>query len=124
MFRRTLASGIVRIYGECYVLGRWIVALVLTFVLTDDEAKRIDAAPQNDAESRVERRGTYISRGTVRDIKRERIRAGVRPCAWRRLRSILKTGLLRRAFRRFAADSRPADDSSAVRRSYGRCRSV
>ena len=69
-----LPSGIDRIYGKCYVLGRSIVALVLTFVLTDDEAKRIDAALQDDAESQVERRGTYISRRTVRDIKRERIR--------------------------------------------------
>jgi hypothetical protein len=70
-----LPSGIDRIYGKCYVLGRSIIALVLTFVLTDDEAKRIDAALQDDAESRVERRGTYTSIRTVRDIKRERIRS-------------------------------------------------
>jgi hypothetical protein len=35
----SLPSGIDRIYGQYYVLGVSIVALVLTFVLTDDEAK-------------------------------------------------------------------------------------
>jgi hypothetical protein len=69
-----LPSGIDRIYGNYYVVGRSLVALVLTFVLTDDDAGRIDAALQDDAESRVERHGTYISMKTVRDVKRERIR--------------------------------------------------
>lgn len=71
--RTNLPSGIDRIYGKCYVLGRSLVALVLTFELTEDEAKRIDAALQDDAESRIERHGTYVSIKTVRDIKRERI---------------------------------------------------
>jgi hypothetical protein len=73
----TLPSGIDRIYGKHYVLGRSIAALVLTFALADDEANRIDAALHDDAESRAERHGTYIRRKTVRDVKRERVR-GVR----------------------------------------------
>ena len=69
-----LPSGIDHIYGNYYVLGRSLVALVLTFVLTDDEAKGIDTVLQDDAESRVERHGTYISIKTVRDVKQKRIR--------------------------------------------------
>jgi hypothetical protein len=50
--------------------------------------------------------------------------SGVRPGVWCRLRPILKTVSLRRAFRRSRRGSAPSDDSSAVRRSYWRCRSV
>lgn len=72
--RTSLPAGIDRIYGQHYVLGRSIVALVLTFVLADDEANRIDGAVHDDAESRGERHGTYIKMKTVRDVKRERVR--------------------------------------------------
>ena len=68
--RTSLPSGIDRIYGEYYVLGPSIVAVVLTFVLADDEAKRLDAALRDDAESRLDRLGpTNFSVKTVRDIK-------------------------------------------------------
>lgn len=55
------------------MLGRSIVALVLTFVLAGDEASRIDAALYDDAGSQAERHGTYIRTKTVRDVKRERV---------------------------------------------------
>lgn len=40
-----------RIYGRYYVLGPSMVALVLTFVLTDADARQLDTALRNDAES-------------------------------------------------------------------------
>ena len=72
------------------MLGPSIVAVVLTFVLADDEAKRLDAALRDDAESRLDRLGpTNFSVKTVRDIKRERIRR-IRDEVVRRCRAWLK----------------------------------
>ena len=88
--RTSLPSGIDRIYSDCYVLGPSIVAVVLTFVLADDEAKRLDAALRDDAESRLDLLGpTNFSVKTVRDIKREQIRR-IQDEVVRRCRSWLK----------------------------------
>jgi hypothetical protein len=88
--RTSLPSGIDRIYSECYVLGPSIVAVVLTFVLADDEAKRLDLALRDVAESRLDLLGpTNLSVKTVRDIKRERIRR-IQDEVVRRCRSWLK----------------------------------
>lgn len=57
-----LPSGIDRIYGKCYVLGRSLVALVLTFAPTAGEATRIDAALHDDE---VERERIDDARGEV-----------------------------------------------------------
>lgn len=71
----SLPSGVDRIYGRYYVAGPSIVALVLTFVLVDDLAKRLDTAVREDAESRFDRvgprRGTFLG---VDAVKRERVR--------------------------------------------------
>jgi hypothetical protein len=88
--RTSLPSGIDRIYSDCYVLGPSIVAVVLTFVLADDQAKRLDAALRDDAESRLDLLGpTNFSVKTVRDIKREQIRR-IQDEVVRRCRSWLK----------------------------------
>ncbi|MFZ0383888.1 MAG: hypothetical protein WAL38_39105, partial [Solirubrobacteraceae bacterium] len=88
--RTSLPSGIDRIYSDCYVLGPSIVAVVFTFVLADDEAKRLDAALRDDAESRLDLLGpTNFSVKTVRDIKREQIRR-IQDEVVRRCRSWLK----------------------------------
>lgn len=72
--RTRLPTAISRIYGEHYVLGPSLVALVLSFVLEDEESKRIDAALRENAESRVERpTATTFSRNSVRDVKKERV---------------------------------------------------
>jgi hypothetical protein len=39
------ALGIDRVYGKCYVFGRSLLALVLTFALTEGEAKRLSGPP-------------------------------------------------------------------------------
>ena len=88
--RTSLPSGIDRIYGDYYVLGPSIVAVVLTFALADDAAKRLDAALRDGAESRLDLLGpTNFSVKTVRDIKRERIRR-IQDEVVRRCRSWLK----------------------------------
>ena len=88
--RTSLPSGIDRIYGDCYVLGPSIVAVVLTFVLADDEAKGLDAALRDNAESRLDLLGpTNFSVKTVRDIKREQVRR-IQDEVVRRCRSWLK----------------------------------
>ena len=65
------------------------MGMVLTFVLAVDEAKRIDRAVREDAESRLDRRGERVRVKTVRAIKRERIR-GIREDVVRRCRAWLK----------------------------------
>jgi len=86
--RTSVPSGIDRIYGDYYVLGPSVVAVVLTFVLAGDEAKRLDAALREDAESRLDHLGPMkFSVKTVSDIKTERIRGiqddvGGRCLAW------------------------------------------
>lgn len=65
-----LPSGIARIYCEYYAIGQSIMAMVLTFVLDADEAKRIDRVAREDAESRLD--GHRVR--TVSAIKSERIR--------------------------------------------------
>ena len=88
--RTSLPSGIDRIYSDCYVLGPSIMAVVLTFVLADDEAKSLDAALRDDAESRLDLLGpANFSVKTVRDIKREQIRR-IQDEVVRRCRSWLK----------------------------------
>jgi hypothetical protein len=88
--RTTLPVGVDRIYGEYYVLGPSIVAVILTFVLADDEAKRIDAVLRDDAQSMLDRyRRPIFSVKTVRDIKRERIRT-IRDAVVRRCLTWLK----------------------------------
>lgn len=74
--RTSLPSGIDYIVGEYYVVGPSTVAIVLTFVLVDDEARRLDAALREDAKPTM---GPYslaqVSNiRTVEDVKRERIR--------------------------------------------------
>lgn len=72
----TLPPGMDRIHGEYYVLGPSLVALVLTFVLDDEERHRIDVALRDDAESRLDRLGqSKVSVKSVRNVKSERLRA-------------------------------------------------
>jgi hypothetical protein len=52
-----LPDRIARIYGQSYALGPSIVALVLTFVLTDAEAGRLDKALRDDVKSRMDLAG-------------------------------------------------------------------
>jgi hypothetical protein len=88
--RTTLPAGFTRIYGEYYVLGPSLVALVLTFVLNREESKRLDAALRDDAESRLDRlAGGGFSHKSVRDVKKERIR-NVRDDIGQRCRSWIK----------------------------------
>jgi hypothetical protein len=82
----SLPSGIDHIWARYRVIGPAIVAVVFTFVLADDEAKRIDVALREDAESRL-RTGSLPGVETVRDIKRKRVRGAqhevIRRClAW------------------------------------------
>lgn len=81
----SLPSGIDHIFARYRVIGPAIVAVVFTFVLADDEAKRIDIALRKDAESRHIR--SLPGMKTVYDIKRERVRGAqhevIRRClAW------------------------------------------
>ena len=82
-----LPSRIDRIYCDYHILGPSITAMVLTFVLTADETRRMDKALREDAESRLDRTGARFSTMTVRDVKRELVR-GVRDqvvqrcCTW------------------------------------------
>jgi hypothetical protein len=71
--RADLPEGIGRIYCEYFVVGPSLVAIVLTFVLQDDVASRIESALREDAESRIDRSGDSVSRKTVQDVKRERV---------------------------------------------------
>lgn len=74
--RTSIPTGIDRIYAEYVVAGPSIVALVLTFVLDDTEAKKLDAALRDDAESRLDRLGERkFSIKTVESVKKERVRA-------------------------------------------------
>ena len=74
--RAQLPAGVSRIYSEYDVLGPSLVALVLTFVLAAAEATSIDVAIRADAESRLDRVGrSSVSIRTVRDVKKERVRA-------------------------------------------------
>jgi hypothetical protein len=74
--RAPLPTGVTQIYAEYNVLGPSLVALVLTFVLAAPEATSIDAAIREDVESRLERFGLRsVSIRTVRDVKKERVRA-------------------------------------------------
>jgi hypothetical protein len=74
--RAPLPTGIDRIYAEYYVLGPSLVALVLTFVLASDQTMSIDAVVRDDVESRLDRPGPQtISVKSVRDVKKERVRA-------------------------------------------------
>jgi hypothetical protein len=69
----SLPEGIERIYGQSYVLGPSLVAVALTFVLTDAEAGRLDTALRDEAQSRVERTGsTQYTPKTVYHVKSER----------------------------------------------------
>jgi hypothetical protein len=73
--RTRLPTAISRIYGNYYVLGPSLVAVVLTFVLAEEEAKRIDAALRNDAESHVDQpTAATFRRKSVRDVKKELVR--------------------------------------------------
>lgn len=49
----SLPAGIAYVFGEYDVLGPSLMAAVLTFVLDDDEATKIEAALRDDAESRL-----------------------------------------------------------------------
>jgi hypothetical protein len=53
-----LPAGCKRIYGRYYVLGPSIVVLVLTFVLSDAEARRLDAVLRNDVKASVIQSGS------------------------------------------------------------------
>jgi hypothetical protein len=67
-----LPAGCRRIYGRYYVLGPSIVVLVLTFVLADGEAGRLDAALRDDAQSGVIQHGSAeTSVKTVFQVKYE-----------------------------------------------------
>jgi hypothetical protein len=85
----SLPVGIDRIYGEYYVLGPSIVAIVLTFALTADDAIKIDTALRENVESRFDRVGANDSVKTVRDIKLERVR-GIQDGVIRRCREWLR----------------------------------
>ena len=71
----SLPAGFERIYGQHYVLGPSIVALVFTFVLTDAEAGRLDMELRHVAESSIIQPspGTYAVK-TVYHVKSERVR--------------------------------------------------
>jgi hypothetical protein len=72
--RTSLPSGVSRVYGEYYVLGPSLVAMVLTFVLAAEVGTRIDVAVRNDAESRLDRlTGGRVSIKIVPEVKRERV---------------------------------------------------
>lgn len=74
--RAPLPTGVTQIYAEYNVLGPSLVALVLTFVLAAAEATSIDVAIREDVESRLDRFGPRsVSIRTVRDVKKERVRA-------------------------------------------------
>ena len=87
--RTSIPVGVDRVYGEYVVAGPSIVALVLTFALDDTEAKKLDVALRDDAESRLDRLGERkFSIPTVENVKKERVCA-VRDDAARRCRSWL-----------------------------------
>lgn len=72
----SLPDGIERVYGQIYVLGPSLVAVVLTFILTVSEARRLDTALRDDAESRMDQvSATRYSPKTVYHVKAERIRS-------------------------------------------------
>ena len=66
-----LPEGCKRIHGRYYVLGPSIVALVLTFVLADAEAGRLDAALRNDVEPDTAQSGSGGGVRTVYHVKYE-----------------------------------------------------
>src|SRR5689334_3571003 len=66
------------------------MALVLTFELAADEAKRIDVALREPAKSRLDHPGKQFSMRTAQEVKRERIR-NIRDQIIRRCVEWLKT---------------------------------
>lgn len=81
-------EGVKRVYGQIYVLGPSMLALVLTFDLSDTERGRLDAEMRRDAESDT----TQLPSGkhrpvSVFEVKSERVRnlydeLGNRCLAW------------------------------------------
>jgi hypothetical protein len=51
----TIPIGIERLHCECYVIGISLVGLVVTFILEDKEAQRLDTIMRTDAESELVR---------------------------------------------------------------------
>lgn len=86
--KANMPAGFQRIYGQVYVLGPSLVALVLTFATTDSEAGRLDRALRDDAESTVVRTGLrQFTPKTVYHVKAELVRRvrdelGERCLAW------------------------------------------
>jgi hypothetical protein len=86
--KANMPAGFQRIYGQVYVLGPSLVAIVLTFVITDSEAGRMDRALRDDVESTVVRTGLrQFTPKTVYHVKAELVRRvrdelGERCLAW------------------------------------------
>lgn len=71
-----LPAGIQRIVGQLYVLGPSMVALVLTFVLADSEARCLDNALREDMQSQLHRSASgMVGVRTVFQLKYEGVRA-------------------------------------------------
>jgi hypothetical protein len=69
-----LPTGCKRIYGRYYVLGPSIVVLVLTFVLADAEAGRLDVALRREVEASViQSRSGRTNVDSVYKVKYERV---------------------------------------------------
>jgi len=86
--KANMPAGFQRIFGQVYVLGPSLVALVFTFAITDFEAGRLDRALRDDAESTVVRTGLrQFTPKTVFHVKAELVRRlrdelGERCLAW------------------------------------------
>lgn len=70
-----LPAGIARIIGQLNVLGPSLTSLVLTFVLTNEEADCLDRAIRDDAYAKLRNTDSVASIETVYHVKSKRIQA-------------------------------------------------
>jgi hypothetical protein len=70
-----LPTGIARIIGQLNALGPSLTSLVLTFVLTDEEADCLDRAIRDEADANLRYNDSPVSIETVHDVKSKRVQA-------------------------------------------------
>jgi hypothetical protein len=70
-----LPAGIARIIGQLNVLGPSLTSLVLTFVLTDEEADCLDRAIRDEADANLRYTDSLVSIETVYVVKSKRVQA-------------------------------------------------